>query len=91
MDHLDKHVYVKMFGYKSVADYYSNVDIDKNIKGIQIPTFAFESIDDPFANQQLCPINEIIAQGSHVFVASSVCGGHASHITGGLMPKTFVH
>jgi len=28
MDHIDKHVYVKMFGYKNVEDYYSQISVD---------------------------------------------------------------
>ena len=27
LDHLDRHVYVKMYGYKDVQDYYNQVNV----------------------------------------------------------------
>lgn len=28
LDHIDKHVYLKMFGYKNVDEYYDKVSLD---------------------------------------------------------------
>lgn len=46
LDHLDEHVYPKMFGYKDVTDYYESVSCDKFLKNVQVPTFSFGAMDD---------------------------------------------
>ena len=47
LDHIDKHIYVKMFGYKDVLDYYYYVSLDNYAKNFAVPTFALGSRDDP--------------------------------------------
>ena len=31
LDHIDKHIYVKMFGFKDVLDYYNEVSLDNYV------------------------------------------------------------
>lgn len=49
LDHIDEHVYVKMFGYRDVEHYYDYVSLDNYTDKIAVPLFAFGSVDD-----QLC-------------------------------------
>ena len=51
LDHIDKQVYVKMFGYKDVDEYYEYVSLENHISHVAVPLFAFGSIDD-----QLCGV-----------------------------------
>ena len=51
LDHIDKHVYVKMFGYKDVTEYYEHVSLENHISNVAVPLFAFGSVDD-----QLCGV-----------------------------------
>ena len=46
LDYIDEHVYVKMFGYKDVDDYYKHVSVDNFSKNITVPLFGFGAIDD---------------------------------------------
>ena len=46
LDHIDEHVYTRMFGYKDVMDYYRSVSLDNFTKNIRVPTFAFGAADD---------------------------------------------
>ena len=32
LDHIDEHVYVKMFGYKNTQDYYDSVSCDQSLQ-----------------------------------------------------------
>ena len=47
VDHIEKHVYCKMFGYKDVDDYYYHVSLDRYTKNITVPLFALGADDDP--------------------------------------------
>ena len=46
LDHIDQHVYVKMFGYKDVNDYYHSVTMDRFCHNIAVPTLSVGAIDD---------------------------------------------
>ena len=46
LDHIDEHIYVKMFGYKSVPDYHYFVSLDNYVKKITVPTFCLSTKDD---------------------------------------------
>ena len=47
LDHLDEHVYVKMYGFKDKQDYYDQVSVDNWTSQISVPLFAVHSRDDP--------------------------------------------
>ena len=49
LDHIDREIYVRMFGYKDVYDYYDKVSLCNVVSTIKVPTFGFGAIDD-----QLC-------------------------------------
>ena len=55
LDHIDKHVYVKMFGYKDVQAYYDHVSLDRYVSNIAVPMFAFGSIDDQLCGSRFTP------------------------------------
>ena len=46
LNYIDEHVFVKMFGYKDVKDYYNQVSIDNLTKDITVPVFSLGAIDD---------------------------------------------
>lgn len=89
LDHIDKHVYLKMFGYKSLEAYYEDVSMDQDISNIKVPTFAFGAIDDQLCGNQFIPFADIEAKNSNVFLCSSAYGAHACHLTGTLTPRTW--
>ena len=86
---MDKHVYVKMFGYRDTADYYEQISLDKVIKNIQVPTFAFGAIDDQVCDHKVVPMAEIESEGSQVFLSSSAHGGHVMHVIGSYRPQVW--
>jgi len=90
LDHIDKHVYVKMFGYESVHDYYDKCSVAQDIAAIKVPTFGLGSVDDPICGDHAIPFADIEAKDGNVFLASSINGGHACHMTGSFNPQTFV-
>lgn len=47
MDHIDEHVYCKMFGYKDPEDYRRKISIDQIASNISVPVFALDADDDP--------------------------------------------
>ena len=89
LDHIDKHVYVKMFNYKDVQDYYNDVSIDSGVRNIKVPTFGFGAVDDQLCGNQFIPFDDIESKNSNVLLANSLYGAHACHITGNLLPKTW--
>ena len=78
-----------MFGYRDTLDYYEQISLDKVIKNIQVPTFAFGAMDDQVCDHNVVPMAEIESEGSQVFLSSSAHGGHVMHITGSYRPQTW--
>ena len=64
LDHIDKHVYPRMFGYKNDMDYYEQCSVDARVKNIAVPTFAFDAKDDVLVAIDYLPIKDIEGQGS---------------------------
>ena len=89
LDHLDKHVYVKMFGFKDIPEYYEEVSFDNVVKDVQVPTIALSSHDDLIAGHQFIPMDDIQSEGSNIFHVSTLKGGHACHMTGNFKPTTW--
>ena len=82
LDHIDKHVYTKMYGYKDVNDYYNKVSLCSVTKNITVPTFAFGAKDDNLCGYQFTPFEHFNCKGSQLFLASSDYGAHATHLMG---------
>ena len=82
--HLDRHIYVKMFGYKDLQDYYDKVSLCNAIDAIKVPTFAFGAVDDNLCHDACIPRAKMQAKGSNVFLATSTYGAHATHLSGTL-------
>ena len=90
VEYLDRHVYVPMFGYKDVNEYYHEVSIDRFTSNIAVPTFALGSVDDPICGgYELVPMNDIQKENSQLFLATTSCGSHACHMTGALKPTSW--
>ena len=64
LDHLDKHVYPKMFGYKDDADYYKKVSVDNYIQGCKVPLFCLSANDDMACDPSVVPHDIIKGKGS---------------------------
>ena len=87
-DHIDKHVYVKMFGYKDVDDYLEQVSVDNWTSQISVPLFSLHGRDDPIsAGDFYAPFHDIESKNSNILYSSTASGGHASHIVGSFVPK----
>ena len=71
LDHIDKHVYLKMFGFKSIAEYYEDISLDNVIKNVKVPTIALSSHDDIIAGYQFIPLEEMQSEGSNLFHVST--------------------
>ena len=89
LDHIDKHVYLKMYGFKDIPEYYEAVSLDLVIKDVKVPTIALSSHDDIIVGYQFVPLQEIQSEGCNVFHVSTLKGGHACHMTGNLKPETW--
>ena len=65
------------------------MSVDKEVLRIKVPTFAFGAIDDQLCGNQFIPFKDIESKNSNVFLASSLYGAHATHLTGNLLPRTW--
>ena len=82
----DKDIYVPMFGYKDVMDYYKQASLDRLLDKIAVPTLTLDGRDDMICDQSVIPTSLISAEGSNIIAASTKCGAHACHMSGWLMP-----
>lgn len=89
LGHIDKHVFVKMYGYKDAQDYYSSVSVANWTSQISVPVFALHARDDPITPHAFTPFKDIEAKNSKIMYSSTSYGGHACHMIGTLLPSTW--
>ena len=86
-DTLDKEIYVPMFGYKDVYDYYDKVSVAEKCHKIEVPVFAVEAADDPICGHQFSPVKKVTNAGSKIMIGVTRRGAHVCHIEGYLLPS----
>ena len=87
LDHLERRVYAKMYGFKNRHEYYNDVSADRYTKQITVPVFALHSKDDPICEYDFIPFKDIEAEDSKVMVSLTNSGAHACHVTGSILPR----
>jgi len=79
---------VRMFGYKSVDEYYEAARLHPKIKNIKVPTLALNAEDDPFQPGDSIPY--IGAQNSsHMAIMTTKYGGHIGFMEGTIPSRYF--
>jgi len=72
----------RLFGYKTVDDYYIDSRIDeKKIMAIRTPTLCLNANDDAFSPQTSLPL-DAISRSDYVSLALTSGGGHVAHLNG---------
>jgi len=71
----------KMFGYKSVQDYYIAAKLTDRLNNIKVPLFALSAEDDPFQPGESLPL-EAASRSSHVAILATKYGGHIGFMEG---------
>ena len=86
---LDEQVYVRMYGYKDVWQYYDYVTVADHVTKIKVPTFALGACDDQIVDKSLTPREQACAPNSNVCVAMTDSGSHCCHLTGRFLPRSW--
>ncbi|CAO3596510.1 unnamed protein product [Absidia cylindrospora] len=65
----------RMFGYDSTHDYYFDASSSRKIEHVKIPLLCLNALDDPIANYQCLPIEQV-QSNPNVILALTPHGGH---------------
>lgn len=79
----------KMFGYKSVAEYYGACRLHSKVEAIKVPTLAINAEDDPFQPGDSIP-TEGANRSSHLAILATKYGGHVGFMEG-WMPNGYFY
>eukprot|EP00092_Neocalanus_flemingeri_P033260 GFUD01036167.1.p1 GENE.GFUD01036167.1~~GFUD01036167.1.p1 ORF type:complete len:403 (+),score=139.82 GFUD01036167.1:215-1423(+) len=79
----DNRLTAKMFGYKSVAEYYGAARLHSKVEGIKVATLAVNAEDDPFQPGDSIP-REGADRSSHLAILTTKYGGHVGFMDGWL-------
>jgi len=79
----DSRFTAKMFGYKSVAEYYGACRLHSKVGAIKVPTLALNAEDDPFQPGDSIPM-EGAENSSHLAILVTKYGGHVGFMDGWL-------
>lgn len=79
----------KMFGYKSVAEYYGACRLHSKVEAIKVPTLAINAEDDPFQPGDSIP-TEGASKSSHLAILATKYGGHVGFMEG-WMPNGYFY
>lgn len=72
----------RLFGYKTVDEYYIDSRIDeKKIMAIRTPTLCLNANDDAFSPESSLPL-DAISRSDYVSLALTSGGGHVAHLNG---------
>ncbi|RUS75893.1 hypothetical protein EGW08_016352, partial [Elysia chlorotica] len=86
LDELDEALTVRLFGYKSVEDYYTEMSSYRHIPNIKIPLLILNAEDDPVVPRELLvyPHQAVEAQPYTMFVLTKH-GGHLGFYENGFL------
>jgi len=79
---------VRMFGYKSVAEYYEAARLRNKIQEIRVPTLALNAEDDPFQPGDSIPYSGA-QKSDHVAILTTKYGGHIGFMEGTIPSRYF--
>jgi len=79
----DSRFTAKMFGYKSVAEYYGAARLHSKVENIKVATLAINAEDDPFQPGDSIP-REGAGRSSHLAILTTKYGGHVGFMDGWL-------
>jgi len=79
---------VRMFGYKSVDEYYEAARLHAKIQDIKVATLALNAEDDPFQPGDSIPYGGA-ERSSHVAIMTTKYGGHIGFMEGTIPSRYF--
>jgi len=77
----DSRFTTKMFGYKSVNEYYKAAKLTDRLSNIMVPTLSLSAEDDPFQPAESLPF-DAASRSSHVAILATKYGGHIGFMEG---------
>ena len=69
-------------GYTSLDEYYYKASFWYKLNNMKIPTFFLNATDDFFGNSG----KDVEVDNENVIVATSISGGHATYMSGAIIP-----
>ena len=82
-------VYAPLDGLKSHDEWIKRNNIGERVSQIKVPTFALGASDDLIVDEKAIPFDQVRKGKGSVLFAYSRVGGHASFITGKILPTTW--
>ena len=74
----DLMVTCKLYGYKSLNDYYRDASSAFVVEKIRVPTLFLNSLDDPISDKQLIPYKKF-SENEYIVLGTTKGGGHVGH------------
>ncbi|KAJ3164462.1 hypothetical protein HDU88_005339 [Geranomyces variabilis] len=78
----------KLFGFRTVHEYYRQASSAQYVPDIRVPFLLFTALDDPIVEPEVLPTFECLANPC-VVMAATQHGGHIGWYTGTLNPRTW--
>ena len=86
---LIKNVYVPLEGLKDSEEWERANDLDDRLHLIKVPTFGLGALDDLIVDGKCVPEEKVRKSDAPVMIANTTVGGHASFITGRIIPSSW--
>ncbi|KAJ3152066.1 hypothetical protein HDU86_005911 [Geranomyces michiganensis] len=80
----------KLFGFRTVHEYYRMASSAQYVPDIKVPFLIFTALDDPIVEPEVLPTFETLAN-PHVVMAATRHGGHIGWYTGTLNPEQWIN
>ncbi|XP_046377501.1 phospholipase ABHD3-like [Haliotis rufescens] len=77
----DERFTAKVFGFKSVDDYYKQASLHDKVHALKVPVLCLSAADDPFAPFHTIPLKDAEKNDNIAIVVPS-CGGHIGFLEG---------
>jgi predicted alpha/beta-fold hydrolase len=82
----DEAVTRRVFGFRTVHEYYRKGSSAQYVPDIEIPGLLFSALDDPIAHQEAIPVHEVWGN-PNIILATTSKGGHIGWFTGFFRPQ----
>ncbi|KAI8918215.1 Alpha/Beta hydrolase protein [Powellomyces hirtus] len=79
----------KMFGYRTVHEYYRMASSAQYLPDVRIPMLLLTALDDPIVDPEILPIIEV-KNNPHLLMATTKHGGHIGWYEGALNPRRWI-
>jgi predicted alpha/beta-fold hydrolase len=76
----------RVFGFRTVHEYYRKGSSAQYVPDIEIPGLLFSALDDPIAHHEAIPVYEVWGN-PNIVLATTAKGGHIGWFTGFFRPQ----